>query len=133
MTGETFAFPIGSRVQFKDGRNTRVGLVATQEAATEEYPVGYEVAFKIKETNQNRRSRIAASDLSAASEEFAFAIGEKVAVEGFDGKRKVSGEVIERLPIGDGRLEPQYGIRFKADNGMTDFAWWGEAILVKAA
>lgn len=123
-----FAFNVGDAVQFKDGKNTRRGFVQAQEPAEGDYPNGYSILFKVRETGQNRLVRWAASDVQAAApEKCAFAEGEKVQVE--DGP---TGKIFEVLPSGEDRLEPQYAVTFKDENGRSAMAWWGESALTAA-
>lgn len=129
-----FNFKINDRVQFRDGRSTRVGFVVERHEADDDRPAGYSIRFKIKETNQNRLSRIAASDVVAGkADEFAFAIGDNVTVVDHNGDAGQSGKVVERLGMSPDRLEPQYGLLFITKDGRSDMAWWGESILAATA
>ncbi|MFA7308349.1 MAG: hypothetical protein WC026_16955 [Hyphomicrobium sp.] len=136
MTGEKFAFQVGERVQFKDGKNIRVGVIATQESAKGDYPIGYDVLFRMRANvvidnevhvaDHIRRSRIAESDLSYADEEFAFDLGDAVAVK----NSEVRGKIVDRLPIGGEHVEPRYAVNFTGDDKLQHIAWWGETTLI---
>ncbi len=135
MSKASFAFKIDDRVQFRDGRNTRVGFVVEQHAADDDRPAGYSIAFKIKETNQNRIARIAASDVVAGkADAFAFKIGDEVVVIDGNGDKGQAGKVVDRVGLSPNqRLEPEYGVSFKTNDGRSDLAWWGENMLAAVA
>lgn len=131
-----FNSKINDRVQFRDGRNMRVGFVVEQHAADDERPAGYSIMFKIRETNQNARARIAATDVTAGkADEFAFKIGDDVTVYDGRGEKGQTGKVIDRVGLSSSplRLEPEYGVQFKTADGRSDLAWWGENMLAATA
>jgi hypothetical protein len=133
----TFAHKEGDRIQFKDGRdratgkdNMRVGFVMSREAAEGDYPNGYMISFKMKETGQNRLVRWAASDvLPADPEQFSFKVG--AAVQVLDSK--ITGKVFEVAPSTHDQLEPSYAVMFKDENGQSALAWWSESALTAAS
>lgn len=136
MAGDKFAFKIGDRAQFKDGKNVRVGVIATQESAKGDYPVGYEVLFRMRANvvidnevhvaDHIRRSRIAEADLSKADEAYAFNLGDSVSVK----NSKVTGKIVDRVPIGGNNVEPRYAVSFVGDDKLPQIAWWGETTLI---
>jgi len=131
-----FNFKINDRVQFRDGRNMRVGFVAEQHPADDERPAGYSIMFKTRETNQNARARIAATDVSAGkADEFTFKIGDDVTVYDGRGEKGQAGKIVDRVGLSASplRLEPEYGVQFKTPDGRSDLAWWGENMLAATA
>lgn len=125
-----FTFKVDDMVQFKDGRNVRVGFVKSLEEPNEEHSLpGYQILFRMNETGQNRLAWWPASDVQAATAPAAvYKVGDAVS---FDMENGQAGKIVEVAPMNAGELENQYAVSFKGTNGRTDLAWWPESVLVR--
>lgn len=133
MTEGTAMFEVGTRVEFEDGDNKRVGFVLTQEPADDTHPDGCSVLFKIMETGQTRLSRIALTDLKESKvNRYVFAPHDQVTVTTSDNGKPIAGKIFERAPMDQDTFEPSYAVLFKDDFGRTALSWWPESTLAAA-
>lgn len=133
MTEGLTMFDVGSRVEFEDGSNKRIGFVLSQEPASGTYPDGCSVLFKIRETGQIRLSRIALSDLKESkANAYAFKVHDPVTVVAPQGGAPITGKVFERAAMDQDTFEPSYAVVFKDESGRTALSWWPESALATA-
>ena len=129
-----FKFKEGDAIQLKDGRHVRRAFIVNRLEKDDQYPQGYDITYKMVETNQNRLTRWAESDMTPAeAEKFKYKVGDSVTVIDDAGDEGITGKVIEVRESSINTLEPQYAVTFKSvTTGQTDLAWWGEHILSAA-